>query len=491
MLNLRKFTLLILVCTGLSTLAQNPYEILRYSETTFLGSSRGRALSGAFGALGGDFTAIGVNPAGVGVYRANEFMITLGVQGKTNFSGYGNQETDDLRIRPNIPNLGFVFTKLFQNDKGQYTKGKWRSFNFAIGVNRTADFNENRYWESNEQQQSILPALANELNGINPGQISLGTASTEAVMAWQAYLINPLPSDTTSYSSLTDNRLVTQKITSEVSGGISEISMTFGGNYYDKLYFGAYFGIPILNYTEKITHQELNEESDYTGFNDFKMNQTLSTFGVGFNAKVGLLYRVNNYFRLGASIHSPTIYGIEDEYSGDISSNLDTTGYTYETPDGNFEYNMSTPWKANASAAVMFGKYGFFSVDYEYVDYRKARYYFDSEFSSFQNTINQDIGDIATNASNIRAGLEIAIKQMRFRGGYAIFGSPLAGESFLGKNSAQMASGGFGLRFKKMYVDFSYNRLMHNEKLNVLLNGVQSTDRVVRNMVTGTVGFRF
>lgn len=483
--------LLLFIVISIDLLAQSPYEALRYSETSFLGTSRGRALSGAYGALGGDFTALGINPAGIGVFRKNEFMITLGVQGKTNFSGYANSETDDLRIRPNIPNLGFVFTKLFQNDKGQHTKGKWRSFNFAIGVNRTADFNENRYWQSKDQKQSILPALANELNGINPSQISLGTASTEAVMAWQAYLINPIPSDTSSYYSLTDNRLVTQKISTEITGGISEISMTFGGNYYDKLYFGAYFGIPILHYNEKIKHQELDEETDYTGFNDFEMNQTLSTLGVGFNAKFGLLYRVNNYFRLGASFHTPTIFGVEDEYSGDISSNLDTISYSYETPDGNFNYNMSTPWRANASAAVMFGKYGFFSIDYEYVDYRKARYFFDSEYSAFENNINDDIDNIATNASNIRAGLEIAVKQMRFRGGYAIFGSPLAGETFLGVNSAQMASGGFGIRFKKMYIDASYNRLIYKEKLNVAMSGIQSTDKVVRNMVTGTIGFRF
>lgn len=480
-----------MLCTSFAAYAQSPYEALRYSESTFLGTSRGRALSGAVGALGGDFSAIGVNPGGIGVYRKSELVISLGVQGRRNYSGYGNSKTDDVRIRPNIPNIGFVFSKLFVDGKGQDTKGKWRSFNFAVGVNRTADFNENRYWESRNASQSLLPALANELNGIGPSQISLATASTEAVMAWNSYLLNPLAADTLSYSSVVDNEKTTQRIHSEVTGGVSDISMTFGSNYNDRLYFGAYFGIPILNYKEEIIHEERDEENAYIGFDNFKMKEKLSTMGIGFNTRFGLLYRVNNYFRIGAAFHSPTFYSLHDTYSGKIASNLDTVSYTYETEDGSFDYSFSNPWKFNASAVVFFAKHGFFSVDYEYLDYRKSRYSFANDFASYESVLNENVSAIARNSSNIRAGLEFVVKQFRIRGGYGIYGSSLSGESFLGKNSAQMASGGVGIRFKKVYLDFAYNRLVHKQKVNVLLNGVQSTDKVVRNMVTGTFGFSF
>src|SRR5690554_6176112 len=94
-----------MLCTSFAAYAQSPYEALRYSESTFLGTSRGRALSGAVGALGGDFSAIGVNPGGIGVYRKSELVISLGVQGRRNYSDYGNSKTDDVRIRPNIPNI--------------------------------------------------------------------------------------------------------------------------------------------------------------------------------------------------------------------------------------------------------------------------------------------------------------------------------------------------------------------------------------------------
>lgn len=481
----------VLLIIASQTFAQSPYEAIRYSETSFLGTSRGRGLSGASGALGADFTSIGVNPAGVGMFRKSELMVTLGIQGKTNFSGYGNSETNDLRLRANIPNIGFVFTKLFVDEKGKKTKGKWSSFNFAAGINRIADFNEYRYWESNKAQRSLLPALASELNGVPPSQISMSSVSAEAVMGWNAYLINPFSDDTLSYYSVTDNQEVTQKINIETQGGINDISFTLGANYNDKLYFGAYIGVPVLRYTEEITHRESDEENSYIGFDNFNMKQKLETTGVGFNTRIGLLYRVNNYFRVGASIHSPTYYSMNDAFSGEIKSSLDTATYSYQTPDGSFDYSLSTPWRFNGSAAVMFSKYGFFSIDYEYVDYRKARYFFDSNYSSFENTLNDDVDNIARNASNIRAGLEFAINILRIRGGYAIYGSSLEGESFLGVNSAQMASGGIGLRLKKVYFDIAYSRLEYKEKLNVLFNGIRSTDRVVRNMATATFGFRF
>ena len=43
--------------------AQNEEDIVRYSVTTNTGSARSSAMGGAFGALGGDMTTLGNNPA--------------------------------------------------------------------------------------------------------------------------------------------------------------------------------------------------------------------------------------------------------------------------------------------------------------------------------------------------------------------------------------------------------------------------------------------
>jgi len=44
--------------------AQDITDALRYSQTDLNGTARFRAMGGAFGALGGDFSSLNINPAG-------------------------------------------------------------------------------------------------------------------------------------------------------------------------------------------------------------------------------------------------------------------------------------------------------------------------------------------------------------------------------------------------------------------------------------------
>ena len=67
--------------------AQTAVDALRYSRTIAGGTARYMALNGAFGAVGGDFTVLSTNPAGIGIYRSSEFTITPSI-----FTG-GTQST--------------------------------------------------------------------------------------------------------------------------------------------------------------------------------------------------------------------------------------------------------------------------------------------------------------------------------------------------------------------------------------------------------------
>ena len=57
--------------------AQSDADVLRFSRTLPLGTARSAAMSGAFGALGGDISTLNVNPAGIGVFRKSEVSMTL------------------------------------------------------------------------------------------------------------------------------------------------------------------------------------------------------------------------------------------------------------------------------------------------------------------------------------------------------------------------------------------------------------------------------
>ena len=58
--------------------SQNIYDALRYSNNDVEGSARFSAMSGAFGALGGELSAISINPAGSTIFTKDMASITFG-----------------------------------------------------------------------------------------------------------------------------------------------------------------------------------------------------------------------------------------------------------------------------------------------------------------------------------------------------------------------------------------------------------------------------
>ena len=62
--------------TAVSVRSQEVTDALRYAQDNFNGTARFRAMSGAFGALGGDLSAINVNPAGSAIFT----KIIVGLQ---------------------------------------------------------------------------------------------------------------------------------------------------------------------------------------------------------------------------------------------------------------------------------------------------------------------------------------------------------------------------------------------------------------------------
>ena len=50
-------------------LAQDVTDAVRYSIDEIQGTARFRAMSGAFGALGGDMSAVNINPAGSAIFN--------------------------------------------------------------------------------------------------------------------------------------------------------------------------------------------------------------------------------------------------------------------------------------------------------------------------------------------------------------------------------------------------------------------------------------
>src|SRR4030066_116695 len=83
------------------TFAQKEIDALRYSQLTYGGTARFTSMAGAFGALGGAFSSLSINPAGIGIYRKSEFTFTPSffMQGTT--SDYKGNSLYDYKTNVN------------------------------------------------------------------------------------------------------------------------------------------------------------------------------------------------------------------------------------------------------------------------------------------------------------------------------------------------------------------------------------------------------
>ena len=87
-----------IIIAGLSFSAVQSQEIsdaLRYAQDNLNGTARFRAMSGAFGALGGDLSSINVNPAGSAIFTTNQFGATLSNYNTKNNSNYFGTKTSE------------------------------------------------------------------------------------------------------------------------------------------------------------------------------------------------------------------------------------------------------------------------------------------------------------------------------------------------------------------------------------------------------------
>lgn len=470
--------------------AQNAYEVLRYSQTFPSGTARGLAVGGAFGALGADLTSAGINPGGLGVYRNSEASFSLNLNAINTSSNFDNNANSQMKLNFNSPNFGVVLTRLYEDSRGNKSRGKWVGINFAFGLTQHANFNTKRFYENTNNAQSLLPGLASELNGLRPSSIDYGSASFESVLAYAGYLINPTEDDTLLYNSVTDGEVIGKQIATNSTGRHNEMTFSLATNYDNKIYFGATLGIPLISYNENMIYSEDNL-SLINDFNFFDLERRMRTNGAGVNLKLGAVYRAADWLRLGTALHTPSYIRLRDTYSSYLYSSFETVNYEAQTPDGSFKYRMLTPWRGVASAAFMLKQYGFISFDYDYADYRNARYSFENQFQSFENNLNRSIKNTLATSHTIRAGAEAVIKNFRLRGGYSISTNPFSTPyQVFNSRNFQSYSGGFGYRGEQFNLDFAYVRAVGDNPL-LLANTVVASDRIIRDNFIITFGLRF
>lgn len=442
------FTLGLFFCG--SVFGQTSVESARYSMSRINGSARNVALAGANTALGAEMSSLHFNPAGIGMFFKQEVSGSGGltIRGvNTNHYGIENYNSEP---RLSIDNLSYVSP--FASGTGN-----WKSINFGISYTRTSNFDEQFRIEGPNPESSLTDAFVNliSINGVPKPDVNPIDYPYSVDLAWQTYLL-----DVDSFGNYTTPiSQYGQRQVKEVSreGETSEISLGLSANYQHKLYLGASLNITTLNFTERaIYSEEPNPNDTAATLNYFDFEEILITDGNGFNLKVGAIYRLADFVRVGASIHTPTLYSLSDEWGAFMTTSTNTYGEVfYESPIGFFEYRLVTPWKISTGATFTFNKAAMLSVDYERIDFRSSR------FSNRRNSnydlsfVNSRIANDLMVGNNIKVGGEYRINRFFIRGGYAYLQNPISNNFSLNLEQ-RVTSFGIGYRSDRYYFDLTY-----------------------------------
>lgn len=480
------FLLILILFTGI-TYSQSADDALRYSKQDFNGTARSTAMGGAFGALGGDFSSLSINPAGIAVYRSSEFTFTPSIE----YTESKNSGISEDKYSFTMGNVGFVATSIprLNSEKG------WQNFNFGIGYNRIANFNREGFLFNLDSPNSLLDTWASYAEGTAPGDLY----SFEEKLAYDTYLINA--DDNLFYQSVLfdGDRMDQQKFIKE-KGYIGEYVLSFGANYSHKLYLGATIGIQDLYYKSTTSYTEYSIDGNITSLNDFTFREYLKTSGVGVNFKLGIIYKPINSLRLGVAIHTPTFYNLDDTYDTYVGASFDpnnTNGFPengeanhglYSEVVSRSNYDFETPSRLILSGAYLFGKKAVLSVDYELIDYSNAEFSDDSN-DNFLET-NQVISNSYQSTANLRIGTEYRLTpNMSLRAGYARIGDPYKSNYDEGYNTY---SGGLGIKEGNFFFDIAYQYKQYHEDF-VLYSGASDIVRLnnKNQQVRMTFGFKF
>lgn len=441
-----------------------------YDNSPLTGSARYSAMAGAMGALGGDLSSINTNPAGLGVYITNDSNVGLMMTSNSATSSLAGKSIKKSIDNTSFHQAGGVLS--FQTSENS----EWKFIN--VGLNYSSE-NINTTIQSSENINIREPYGTSDYN-VFSGHLS------------------------------------------ERVGTKSKFNIGIGANYNNRIYIGAgiHFASVDLEQFDEIKISSFNTPSQFGYFK--RQNTPFREEVGGFGLSLGVIGKINNQFRLGASFESPTWYSVDREYTYYIPENpneFDTEVATYSAVENR---SLRTPSKLTLSGAFIPNKSFALNVDYR-VDLGKPKF----SGGATEDQLN-DFYQSKYNAQHqVRIGGEYRVKGFRVRGGYAFTTSPFKNYSYdennfgvfntdgsvstsgkisnyiVGKN--QIISGGLGYDFKSFYVDFAYQNITQKYNnpffdgsyfhtggnYNYSQNSIVSDVKTQRNNFILTLGWKF
>ena len=510
------------------------------AKTDLNGTARYMGMAGAFGALGGDVSAIKDNPAGLGIYRSSEVTATFGFRTQSTASNWNGSTDSDGRFKFTFDNVAAVTA--FPTWAGRNGNSGLLQSNWSLSYNRLKNFNRRLRVGADGLANSMTDYLAGFTNGLTPYDLTFVNDETEyydpfesvdipwlSTMAFETGLISNIlvsepnpdnPDELLWYETdqwepiLLDGEKVNSNYYLEESGGINEFAISWGGNISNVVYLGATLNFQSVNY--RLTSRYM-EDFILDGTNNgegFTLDNNLRTSGLGINGNFGIIVRPVDFLRVGLAYKTPMRYSLTTTNYGKMSSNiLWNEAPTYlnnpsaPAAENEYDYDIYVPGKLTVSAAWIIGKKAIVSADFGYTNYRNLKMY-DIDNAYYYDEYNDAIRETFSNAYEVNVGAEYRITDhVSARLGYALETATMKQSAmkvpqlntartdleYFRNRGTNYITAGLGYRGNVWYIDaaFVYSDLHEDFMPYNTFSGAPATLHTRHFDVVTTIGFRF
>ena len=413
----RKYIFVIAISLFFANLifAQNYNDALRLSTPGFVPSARVMGMGGAAVGLGGDYSSAFTNPAGLGLIKQSELVGGLNYSIFNNNTTLFNSQTSFDVSSTGLNQVGFAFP--FPTYRG--------SFVIAFGYNRIKDFNSTMKFNGfNSHANSMIQDLVSVNDDIayNLG-LSYPTYDSNG---------NYLKDETKINGNLNQRGNLTNE------GSINAWTLSAAIEVAKNVFVGASFNILTGTYKSRRDYYEEDTKDKYpasvwldpndqrtSDFQSFYLNDIVNWDLTGWNAQLGILYKMN-LMDVGFGIKLPSKFTVKEKYFVYGESYFGSgNSFTIDPPyNSKVEYDINTPWEFSGGAS--FGL-AFFRVnaDAVFIDYTQM------EFAGGLNPTdmsanNNDIKELFRSVVNYSFGgeFDVPVLDVTVRAGYALRPSP-------------------------------------------------------------------
>lgn len=492
---MKKIFLIAVFVTASITNAQSLGDALRLSTSDITGTARFRGLGGAFGALGGDLSAVGINPASSAVFTKGTVSFSIANDNSNNKTSYFGELTAVRDNNLDVNQAGGVFVIDSSSDS------KWNKITLGFNYDRAEDFSDqfiaagsgdtsiSSYF--NEFAQGVPLDLLETLEGESVSELyqflgeTEGFGAQQALLGFQSFIIDPVDGNdfgNTAYVVNTGSGDFDQEYFFSSNGFNGKASFNIGAQYDESLYVGLNLNSHFFEYNQNTVLFESSDSfsSGPTSIRQVRFENRLSTFGGGFSFQAGFIKKIQDKLRVGFTYDSSTWYTVSEEGFQNVRTVAEddlgefTTTVNPQVTNIFQNYQVKTPDKYTTSLAYIFGKQGLISLDYSYTDF--TRLSFRPQGDPFFQAQNAAIDQLLTAASTFRAGGEYRPNNWSFRGGYRLQESPYQDKTTLGNLTG--FSLGLGYNFGRTKLDLAYDRSEQDRSQALFTTGLTSAANI-------------